>query len=524
MRIHSDNSTCAIIEPLLEAFYDGALDPDRARLVSEHLAGCAACAARVRQYAEVDQLLRAAPMPTPGPALRQRVYGAIAAAQASGAPVAVAPPPAGPDRAQRQAVTQPPRDFAPTGVPAPHPRRTRGWLGGLAIAAVALALVVVFVSLGRGQAGPVHPGATATATNPTTASATAVPGATLPAFSDWRAAYLDDFGNLHVVSLDGKTDLPLSGVSALAQHNNGVSMSNNQVYHFGVSPDGHVLAFLSGVKEGTLELLTFTPSQGAQATLTNVAITTSSFLWSPDGAWLAAGGTFNHMPGLYRINSRTATPTLVPGTQAGGPDGYDTSQSVTGWIDATHLLIYTPPGGPHPLVSINVLTGEELPIAIPVNWFPTLIVHNTDPYALIVPNKSQCCPPATGSALLDLKTDQVTQLPNITHTLGEILIPAVGNPASSTPILASAPGVLEDARAQLYLADLLADSATPIATGVVPLGWTPDGKTLLVAQTASANGGLPGHAAYALTPPAAGATPLVIAQKLQTFIGFVRTA
>ncbi|HEV7127951.1 MAG TPA: hypothetical protein VGN32_10985, partial [Ktedonobacterales bacterium] len=62
------------------------------------------------------------------------------------------------------------------------------------------------------------------------------------------------------------------------------------------------------------------------------------------------------------------------------------------------------------------------------------------------------------------------------------------------------------------------------ATGVVPLGWTPDGKTLLVAQTASANGGLPGHAAYALTPPVAGATPLVIAQKLQTFIGFVRTA
>ncbi|HEY7835111.1 MAG TPA: zf-HC2 domain-containing protein, partial [Ktedonobacterales bacterium] len=76
---------CGRIAPLLEAFYDDALEAGEARRVAGHLAGCAYCTARLRRYEAVDQLVRAAPAPVAGPALRARLYRAIAAASGDGA-------------------------------------------------------------------------------------------------------------------------------------------------------------------------------------------------------------------------------------------------------------------------------------------------------------------------------------------------------------------------------------------------------------------------------------------------------
>src|SRR5689334_19306610 len=73
---------CAAFGPLLEAYYHHALEPHVARTVAEHVAGCVACGAALERFAAADQLIAAAPMPTPGPELRQRLTARIAIARA----------------------------------------------------------------------------------------------------------------------------------------------------------------------------------------------------------------------------------------------------------------------------------------------------------------------------------------------------------------------------------------------------------------------------------------------------------
>ena len=73
---------CAAFGPLLEAYYHHALEPRTAQTVAEHAAGCAACGAALERFAATDQLIADAPMPAPGPELRQRLAARIATARA----------------------------------------------------------------------------------------------------------------------------------------------------------------------------------------------------------------------------------------------------------------------------------------------------------------------------------------------------------------------------------------------------------------------------------------------------------
>lgn len=72
---------CAAFGPLLEAYYHHALEPDAARAVTEHVAGCIACSAALERFAATDRLIADAPMPAPGPELRQRLAARIATAR-----------------------------------------------------------------------------------------------------------------------------------------------------------------------------------------------------------------------------------------------------------------------------------------------------------------------------------------------------------------------------------------------------------------------------------------------------------
>src|SRR5689334_13214196 len=72
---------CSRIQPLLEAFHDGALSGVDEHNVREHVARCARCAAHVRRYDEIDAVLRLAAAPRVGSELRTRLYSRIAATQ-----------------------------------------------------------------------------------------------------------------------------------------------------------------------------------------------------------------------------------------------------------------------------------------------------------------------------------------------------------------------------------------------------------------------------------------------------------
>jgi len=78
----SETSGCATFGPLLEAYYHHALEPEAARAVAEHAANCATCSAVLARFAATDRLIADAPMPAPGPELRQRLATRIATARA----------------------------------------------------------------------------------------------------------------------------------------------------------------------------------------------------------------------------------------------------------------------------------------------------------------------------------------------------------------------------------------------------------------------------------------------------------
>lgn len=84
---------CATFGPLLEAFYHHALNEDQAHAVAEHAATCASCSAALERFAETDRLIAGAPMPAPGPELRQRLAARLAVARTHrpAQPVATAP-------------------------------------------------------------------------------------------------------------------------------------------------------------------------------------------------------------------------------------------------------------------------------------------------------------------------------------------------------------------------------------------------------------------------------------------------
>ena len=70
--------TCEEAEILLHALMDGELDAGHAREVEEHIAGCAACAAKLAAYREMSQAIATAKMKYTAPlALRRRIEASL---------------------------------------------------------------------------------------------------------------------------------------------------------------------------------------------------------------------------------------------------------------------------------------------------------------------------------------------------------------------------------------------------------------------------------------------------------------
>jgi anti-sigma factor RsiW len=78
--------TCDGVEPMVDAYVDGELDVERALAVEAHVAGCAACAARLERARALARTMKTAPYFRAPEALVRRVRATSAAASATAHP------------------------------------------------------------------------------------------------------------------------------------------------------------------------------------------------------------------------------------------------------------------------------------------------------------------------------------------------------------------------------------------------------------------------------------------------------
>jgi hypothetical protein len=366
---------------------------------------------------------------------------------------------------------------------------------------LAFATLAASVAL-AGCGGQVTAAGHGTAPSP---SATVTPTGLLPRFTDWRFATLSGPGApLHVLTLDGKTDLTGPTVDANARA-------------LTISPNGHTIAYLTAPKFGPVTLLDLAARAAKWATIT-VPITTGYLFgtyWSPDGAQLAISGTLNGIDGLYLVNAQSGKITLVPGTGAGGANAYlGASGAILGWTDDTHLVA----NGSHGTTDVlDVTSGEVTSLQIP-SGLGLVGIAPGGRQALLLAGCGACCIFTPDVAVYDFATGAIRHLPNITAaTDGQG--PGLWQPGTSLAVGVLHP--LQRTSTQMALFDLAADTVTLLQPNLVPEGWLPDGQTLLLATPAADSI----ISAYFTENPVAPTTqPVSLPSNITNVLGFVRTA
>jgi hypothetical protein len=403
---------------------------------------------------------------------------------------------------------------------------------------VVVALTVLLATLpGRGS-GP-RPGGSARAA---TAAATAAP--LLPAFGDWRAAYLAADGTLHVASLDGRRNVAVPAPTGLDERVNAAV----------VAPDGRTLAYIMSPKFGPIALVDLRAATPARAAVKTVAIRASDFSWAPDGGLLVADGTLDGACGLFRIG-RAGDVAQVPRISCN-------QATILGWLDATHALADVPsallasvrprvgsaagpgcgtppharvpqsscPGpaappssSPFGLAALDVTTGALRPIAEPDGWAALALAPDGRTLLLTSLGCGQDRPePPTHYALVDLATGQLRPLPALDQLAPQGLAAAAWAPDSGSLLVVAIDPT--DDNAPLVRVDAAGGATATIATGYLPAAWTPDGRTLLLVTQASLRSMSPTHTHYALAPAVAGAKLVPVAADVDRFLGLARTA
>jgi hypothetical protein len=183
-----------------------------------------------------------------------------------------------------------------------------------------------------------------------------LPTFALPAFNDWRAAYIAQDGNVHITSLDGQSDItgPALALNTTDTTNStqwaGIGGTFQSVTSLAVSPNGQFLAYINQLSQpsgagiapptGNLELYNLAPG-GANAswTFANVPLRVTHIGgWSPDNTRVVVNALDSTgLPGIYIVAPASPQPQLVPTT---GANGILSGAHVVGWLDAVHLLVF----------------------------------------------------------------------------------------------------------------------------------------------------------------------------------------
>lgn len=465
--------------------------------------------------------------------------------------------------------------------------RTGHWLqrpivryGGIAALGVALVVSMIVLTLP-------HP--TTTTSGTTSGSRTTVVGQlaittpsptlappeitpfTLPAFSDWRVAYLAPGGAVHVSSLDGKTDLtgPVLNIS-VADTTNGaapwVSPYTAQSYtSLSVAPNGRFLAYIDAAPRpagagvappngplGLINLAPDGPTRDGWSSASIAANVTHLAGWSPDSTHLAMEATVNNVQGVYVVGPTDAAPTLISTTNDNGP----LAQShAIGWLDNTHVLLMTTGGGSallpvssqstpvssgnvpgnsaltsrltaprssngdFSLATVDIVTGE----AFEITRVPGTAVVALSPDGKEIEASSGCTGACTSlpPEVVDTATGLIHQLPNSSPSI-MLQVMAMWQPGTANLAVAIASASTATTW-QTWLVDTQHDSARQLRPDVYTIAWSPDGQYLLLGDEVTLQ--KDHNQTYMdVVSPSGAAAPAMIPHQMAAFIGFVKTA
>lgn len=367
-----------------------------------------------------------------------------------------------------------------------------GWRRGRWRLAVILQLALLAMSAGCASA----PGASTSAMRAATVAVTPAPtitsvasgadtasGPALPTFSDWRVAYIGQDGALHLVSLDGKTNL--TGVSLPSYGHAGVE----EVFTAGAASNGAQLLYgdASGATYVNLHADSATTLPEARTDYDNALLA-----WSPDGK-AALIGSVNQPADIVRLPSG-AISLAPPDNRVGNGMLVSIPGATYGWLDASHLAVedleIEDPTIPTPsrvftpqtvasLASQDIATGQLRPIATfrsptLVSGFFSLTPDGTA--ALFYNADVQDAPFTSIVRRIDIATGHVTPLSAIASVLPASQI--LWQPHGHKALVVTGFDGYQPIR--FYLIDLDQDRVTPLALNGFPLAWTPDGATLVV--------------------------------------------
>lgn len=310
----------------------------------------------------------------------------------------------------------------------------------------------------------------------------------LPAFSDPRVAYIGADSLLHVVSLDGKTDvagtpIPLSGLLMVSG-----------VWAAGTSPDGQQLAYFENAQVTT----TIDAASGVRKTSPILQVGDSTVSWTPDQHYLA----LRYYGAIECVNVATGSSFVTPKDTL-ATNSRPLVEGPYGWLDATHVAVAvlpntsgtpgthaippTPlPGSPETyatLASLDITTNQVRPIASvqkrgSVGIFSVLPGGQWSLFTNIEQQGQSYTPQV---ALINNTTGAVTPLRHLTSLLPPRGFNSIVWRPNSTQAIVDT-GFPQTHDDHYLLIDALHDTATPISLPGFPEMWSPDGSTLVVAN------------------------------------------
>lgn len=543
---------CSRIQPLLEAFHDGALGELDHRLVREHVARCGRCAAQLSRYEEIDALLWSAPAPRVGPELRTQLYTRIGAAQQRHSIFAMF----GAGRQQKMDEhtsdswgSANRRVEARRGFGGSGPRLVANWINGVAALAVVLLLVLLFHTL---TDMPYRMKMSSTIRGKEHLIATL---SGLPKFSEYRAAYLDFEGHLRIAASDRRV------YTGPALPNAGLLMRTPAAPYYDVtaSQDGHYLAYIEGdasVRDAETPL----PDGGPVAIVNlltgavlSMPVVANDLSWSPDNRLLAAPDVNN----AEAINIIDATAGVVRQLR-GSFDGLPAFVPlVAGWIDSMHVAVFYQWGSSSPTLALATPTVSQPAGSVQQSLGSMDIRSGVITYLVDLPDPSDVFLSPDGEKVLlapnystkvarvvDTRTRQIRELTAISQAFegkfaalgpgGNWAMHSAWQPGSGH-VLALSLAINSDSTGQdpgIWLLNLDSNSATRIPGNAYPLAWLPyPTEALLTCDPPQPDGtgvyptggaGV-GSKLYTFAPVLLGGEALPLAPSMASFLGLVRT-
>jgi hypothetical protein len=371
-------------------------------------------------------------------------------------------------------------------------RRLLGWVTGIAL------LTTLGIALFHDRL-PTLLGMSAEERSTAALQATPPP---LPAFSDWRVAYIGEDARLHIVSLDGKTDLAGPYVPSrdhLGEAHGGVA----------TAPDGHSLAYPTSLGVVVARLA---PGHVPINVINGLYFDLS---WSPNSDLLALG-TRESSISVWRPGETEARVVYErPGERV----------DPIGWIDESHLAI---------LVGVNTLTVASLDLVSgAVQPLTTFLQEQVGvPQFTMAPHGRQILlsscsfhdqPFNHRLGVIDTATGAYHSLDNTLAKTDSCL----ENPAfqADTGRLIASQETPGSPVATTWTLDIAHDTATRTLVSGFPVAWAPANGPVITSSGHEVVDGLGPYTIRAVLPLASAAA-LTLTTTAMTFpaLGLVRTA